>query len=80
MGRVGVRAVYARLTGAPSDGCVGRQAAARVNPCPPDEVLFMKRALAVVGFAFKAADAVAADYPTKPARIVTPFPPGTIHR
>ncbi len=36
----------------------------------------MKRALAVMVFAFTAAHAVAAEYPTKAVRIVTPFPPG----
>jgi tripartite-type tricarboxylate transporter receptor subunit TctC len=36
----------------------------------------MKRAMAFMVLAFIAANAFAADYPTKPIRIVSPFPPG----
>ena len=36
----------------------------------------MKRALTLIAMAFTAACAVAAEYPAKPVRIVTPFPPG----
>ena len=36
----------------------------------------MKRALAFTILAFAAAHAFAAEYPTKPIRIITPFPPG----
>lgn len=36
----------------------------------------MKRALALVVLAFAAANTSAAEYPTKPVRIISPFPPG----
>lgn len=36
----------------------------------------MERTLAVLFFAFAAACAAAAEYPAKPVRIITPFPPG----
>ena len=36
----------------------------------------MKRTSAIAVFAFTAASALAAEYPAKPVRIITPFPPG----